>query len=399
MFSPRRLHVLTKSSESISILAVVAIGYAVTLIGSLVGATLEYSPLEAVVAVLLGLIYLALLLFGDSTLTRYRSQEAKLLYFSLLIILVIGIQLLLIGPGMWLISLPIVGTAVEHVSSQRRWPIYLASVGALPLALGIRTGDWNNALSSLLLLMPAVLFVVVITQLRLNERKARREAEQLSGQLEAAHDQLATYAMQVEDLATTKERNRLAREIHDNLGHYLTIVHVQLEASRAMLKHDPDQALDALNKAQKLAQEGLATVRRSVAALRESPVGNRSLADALEALLEDTRNTGIVADLITQGSQRSLDAKKKLALYRIVQEALTNVSKHARASRVDVTLDFRQGDAVRLLVTDNGVGAIVNFDAGFGLIGMRERIQLLDGDLHIEASPGRGFTIEMVVPD
>lgn len=395
--SPPRPSALWRS-EYISIVAVVAIGYAVTLIGSLVGATLEYSPIQAAAAIVLGLVYLALLVFGDSYFTRYPAQWVKPSYFVLLFILLAAIHFLLIGPGMWLIPLPVVGTAVEHVTSRWRWPIYLVTVGALPLTLGVRTGDWNNALSSLLLLLPAVLFVVVISQLRFSERKARRDAESLTRELAAANDKLASYAVQVEELATTKERNRLAREIHDNLGHYLTVVHVQLEASRTMLQHDPEQALDAMNKAQKLTQEGLATVRRSVATLRESPVDSRPLVVALETLLEETRTTGIVTQMNVHGTEQTLDAKMKLALYRVVQEALTNVSKHARASRVDVNLDFQQESAISLEVKDNGVGTDLEKTDGFGLIGMRERIHHLDGDLHVETGPGKGFALEIVVP-
>jgi signal transduction histidine kinase len=190
----------------------------------------------------------------------------------------------------------------------------------------------------------------------------------------------------------------LAREIHDNLGHYLTVVHVQLEAARAVMSENPERALDALNKAQKLTQEGLSTVRRSVASLRESPVDNRPLVEAIGTLLGETRSAGIVAELDVQGTRRTLELKTNLTLYRIVQEALTNVRKHARASRVDVNLDYQDHGSVRLVVKDNGVGTAGIGNDGFGLVGMRERVQLLGGELRIETGPGQGFSLEAVVP-
>lgn len=376
---------------------VVAIGYAVTFVGFLLDASLPVALAGIVVAVLLGIVYVFLLSRADDFFVRFPSSWGKLAYFSIQLILVIAVQFILVGPGTWLIPLPLVGVAVERVSPRGRWPIYLAIILGLTLSVGIRTGDWDSAINTPLLLTAALLFVVVITQLQVNERQARQRAEELSAQLEAVHDQLAAYAIQAEELATTKERNRLAREIHDNLGHYLTVINVQLEAAKAVRAHEPERALDALNKAQQSTQEGLVAVRQSVAALRESPVANRSLPDALDELLDETRSAGIVADFAVLGKQRKLDAKTRLALYRVAQEGLTNVRRHARASRVDVTLDYQEPERARLVMEDNGVGA-VDTVGGFGLIGIQERVQLLGGDAHFETSSGKGFRLEVVVP-
>ena len=213
--------------------------------------------------------------------------------------------------------------------------------------------------------------------MRLNEQQARERAEQLTAELEEANVQLAAYATQAEELAMTQERNRLAREIHDNLGHYLTIVNVQIEAARVVMESDPDRALDAMNKAQELTQKGLARVRESVAALRESPVSNRPLGEAIASLVKEAQSSGIVTEFKVTGEPLTLEHKVALALYRAAQEGLTNVRKHARASRVDVLLDY-QPDQVRLEVRDNGVGA-AETAGGFGLLGIRERMQLLGG--------------------
>jgi signal transduction histidine kinase len=242
----------------------------------------------------------------------------------------------------------------------------------------------------------AVAFVAVFSQLRLNEQRAREHAEALMAALEKANTQLAAYATQAEDLAMTQERNRVAREIHDNLGHTLTIVNVQIEAAKVVMASDLDRAVDALDKAQAVTQDGLARVRESVASLRESPVSNRPLTKAILSLVEEAQRTGIVAEFEVAGDPRALESKVALALYRAAQEALTNVRRHARASRVDVLLDYQPAE-VRLQVKDNGVGA-AEPGGGFGLLGIRERMQLLDGRLEISTSLGQGFCLTASVP-
>jgi signal transduction histidine kinase len=232
--------------------------------------------------------------------------------------------------------------------------------------------------------------------MRLNEQQARERAEQLMAELEDANAQLAAYATQAEELAMTQERNRLAREIHDNLGHTLTIVNVQIEAAKVMMDSDPGRALDAMNKAQELTQKGLNRVRESVTALRESPVSNRPLAEAIASLVKEAQSTGLVTEFKVAGEPQALENKVALALYRAAQEGLTNVCRHARASRVDVLLDF-QPDEVRLEVRDNGVGA-AETTGGFGLLGIRERVQLLGGRLEINTGVGKGFCLAASVP-
>src|SRR5947207_15635523 len=137
----------------------------------------------------------------------------------------------------------------------------------LPLMLRSR---WVDAVAVALTYGTGIVFVVVFTRLAASEREARAG-------LEEANRRMREHAAQVEELATTKERNRLAREIHDSLGHYLTVVNVQIGAAQAIMAHDKPRALDHLTKAQTLTQEGLAEVRRSVAALRASPTESRPL--------------------------------------------------------------------------------------------------------------------------
>lgn len=239
----------------------------------------------------------------------------------------------------------------------------------------------------------AATFVVVFSRLALRERLARASVERLAAEVERANGRLRKYAAQVEELATAKERNRIAREIHDGLGHRLTAINVQVEAARAVLaRDDVARALVCLERAQSLAHEGLEEVRRSVAVLRVP------LRDAIAALVDDCRASGLDVALTVLGPARMLSPRVESSLYRAAQEALTNVQRHARATRVVVTLTV-DADDVALVVSDNGVGARGPPEGdGFGLLGLRERVRLLGGHLSIRTAPLQGFTIELRVP-
>ncbi len=318
--------------------------------------------------------------------------------FIVPITLVLIVQIILGANGTWLLSLPIVSIAVERLRPIWRWPVYVSAILGLALPLWLITGNIGAAVAPTLMFMPGILFVVAFTEARLGEQRAREEAEELTVQLEKANHQLANYAVQAEELATIQERNRLAREIHDNLGHYLTVVNVQIEAARAVMAQEPERAQAALAKAQKLTKDGLTAVRQSVTALRESPIDNRTLIDAIGSLVQEIRSSGLVVEFEVLGERRSLDSQTKLTLYRVAQEGLTNVRKHAHASRVDVALDYSLPQTVRLSIKDNGVGKSAASGDGFGLIGMRERVHQLGGRLEIESGAGKGFQLETAVP-
>lgn len=212
--------------------------------------------------------------------------------------------------------------------------------------------------------LSGAVFAIIIGRLIVSEREA--------------HRQVRRYAAEVEELATTRERNRIAREIHDSVGHYLTVVNVQIEAARAT------KSPEHLDRAQEHAREGLAALRKSVAMLRTGE--QRPLVAALRELTE----------LTVVGAPRPLTPAVEFTLFRAAQEALTNVARHASATAASCTLRYGERD-VTLTVADDGVGA-VSTDGGFGLVGMRERAHLVGGTVDIATAPGRGFTIEVRVP-
>ncbi len=344
----------------------------------------------------LGVVYMFLGLNNRVILNRLPAGWSDLLFFSVQCSLVfLHGQLLGIG-GNFLIGLPLVWVATARLKFWPRLVVCAALVAAVVLPIGLRYDLWSDALINGVAVSGLILFVAVFAHMRLREQQARERSEQLTVELEEANIQLAAYATQAEELAMTQERNRLAREIHDNLGHTLTIVNMQIEAAKAVMDSDPDRALDAINKAQEMAKKGLTDVRESVAALRESPVSNRPLSEAIASLVKEAESSGIVTEFKVSGEPHALESKVALALYRAAQEGLTNVRRHARASRVDVLLDFQPSE-VCLQVRDNGVGASETA-GGFGLLGIRERMNLLGGRLEIDTGTGKGFRLTVSVP-
>jgi signal transduction histidine kinase len=198
--------------------------------------------------------------------------------------------------------------------------------------------------------------------------------------------------------AILAERNRMAREIHDTLSQGLGAISVQLELARVHADGLSTPIRNHLATAHKFARAALAEARESIWNMRSQVLEQRDLAAALESILRQmTEGTGVDFSMRVDGDRRRLPPVVENNLLRIGQEAITNATKHAHPSRIDVRLAF-EGRAVRLEVRDDGVG----FDPdaqrdresrSFGLVGMRERVELLGGGLSIESAPGRGTSV------
>jgi signal transduction histidine kinase len=352
---------------------------------------------RSVLVLALGVVFVLLGLRGYELTWRIHPLVGPLAYFVVESALAGVIIYLSEAAGlMALLVLPITSQAAGDMP--RRWTVAVSALALAALAVPVGLiADWIAALGAAASLLVGVVFTVVFTEIAASEARARREVERLAVELREANQRLRAYAAQAEAVATIKERNRLAREIHDTLGHHLTAVNVQLEAARAVLDADPDRARQAVENAQSMTKKGLAEVRSSVAALRASPMERRSLPEAVGALVEGLDASGLLAEFELLGEPRELPPEAKLALYRAAQEGLTNVRRHARASWAQVQLDYEEPARVRLTVEDNGVGS-ASADGGFGLLGVRERIRLLDGEMRTETAPRKGFTLVVEVP-
>ncbi len=262
--------------------------------------------------------------------------------------------------------------------------LLLAILGAFALRVSI------SVALPLVLGMPAgFIFIIAFTRLARREQQARQ-------QLEVANQQLTEYAAQVGQLATMRERNRLAREVHDSLGHYLTVINVQLEVVTKLLDSNPNKALKAAKRATELASEGLSEVRRSMAALRPSPLDDRPLPDVLKSLIDTAREAGLIVTFEQSGLLRTITPEVETVIYRATQEALTNVRKHAHASSAHIRLTYA-ATTVQLSIRDNGVGR-QHDENNVGLTALRERVAALNGSVIAQNHPEGGFQIEVTLP-
>ena len=270
-------------------------------------------------------------------------------------------------------------------------PLPAAAVVAAAVPLVHIGMSWGDGLRNGLGMFAAAAFTAVVTELLRREQRARVDLADANGRLRG-------YAAQAEELATTQERNRVARDIHDGLGHHLTVVQMQVQAARAVLPSDPAKADAALARAQQQATEALAEVRRSVAALRE-PRTMPPLGTALTALAADTSAAGVQTELQVTGIVRALPPDVEESLFRAAQEGLTNVRKHAAAGRARLLLAYGDDGTVSLEVGDDGVGTAGAVEgAGFGILGVRERAARLGGFVDVVSDPGRGTTVRVAVP-
>jgi signal transduction histidine kinase len=247
---------------------------------------------------------------------------------------------------------------------------------------------------SYLLFAIAVVLVTAIAQLVRRERTSRERAERLLRDLGASHRQLVESQGRVAELATIEERNRLARDIHDSLGHYLTVISVQLEKAQLLVAEDPVAVSAAVANAKRLADQALADVRQSVGALRrdEAPF---LLEPTLRGMVADLRVLPLDLSLRITGNEQQYSRQQLLALYRAVQEGLTNVQRHARASQARVVVELTEA-AASVTVDDDGVGPPDG--PGVGLRGVRERLELVSGRLVLTTAPGGGTRMSVTIP-
>lgn len=200
------------------------------------------------------------------------------------------------------------------------------------------------------------------------------------------------------EVGAVEERNRLAREIHDTLAQGLTAVSLQLESADALLEAGVDLARirQMVQQALALTRANLEEARRSVLDLRTAPLAGRTLAEALVLLAEEA---SLPVDFFVTGSNQPLSPRIETGLYRIAQEALNNACRHSQASQITMTLVVTP-QTVTLTVEDDGQGFDLNdvSDNRFGLVGLNERVKLLNGRFHIESSPNQGTRIEAQLP-
>ena len=324
---------------------------------------------------------LTLLLIWDDR--RVRSTTVRhfcyaLTGLALLALIALGANL----TGFIIVGFLLSGTAMASLSPRSGY-LWILLFGAITLLYTMLIWPGNiQALLSALGILAGYLFMGATIDAQRKAERAEAEAQSLLARLQEAHAQLQQSAQQAEALAVAEERNRLAREVHDTLGHRLTVAAVQLEGAQRLIARDPARAAQMVATVRTQVVEGLTELRRTVAALRAPVSVELNLFVALRQLVRDFEAaTGIQVELQLPTTPPGLTPAQRQVFYRVAQEALTNVQRHAGAARVQVAL-LRAGDgAVRLTIDDDGDGLPSTPAPGFGLRGMTERAQQIGAAL------------------
>jgi signal transduction histidine kinase len=221
---------------------------------------------------------------------------------------------------------------------------------------------------------------------------------------DAATERAARLEHEREDqarIAVAEERARIARELHDVVGHSVSVMTVQASGVRRLLRDDQEREREALLIVERTGREALAEMRRMVGVLRrpeEAPtLAPQPSLEHLDRLVEQTRESGLPVELRVQGEAVELPAGVDLTAYRLVQEGLTNALKHARATRAEVLVSYGDGQ-IELVVSDDGRGVGNGDGGGHGLVGMRERVTVYGGELDAGPQPGGGYRLRAKLP-
>lgn len=237
-----------------------------------------------------------------------------------------------------------------------------------------------------------ILFMIVQILVQMSEKE---QILRLNEELRDANQKLERYALDAERMAETRERNRLAREIHDTLGHSLTGIISGLEACIMLMDAAPEATKEQMRAIVQIAREGITDVRQSVKALRPDALESMTLGNALEKSVDDMRrSTGVSIDYECLAELSGMGQDEEEVVYRIVQESTTNAIRHGKADHIRIRIT-KEDNVLRIRVSDNGRGS-KEVKEGFGLHHMRERLQMLGGTLSYDGSDG--FVIDAALP-
>lgn len=258
---------------------------------------------------------------------------------------------------------------------------------------------WVDGLRDLAVYASGYLLLGVIVNSLSQARLVQRQNTRLVAELQAKNHQLEDYARQVETLAAAEERNRLAREVHDTLGHHLTASAVQLEAMQRLATSDPERVAEMAGAVRSQVREALQELRQTVGRLREPLEIELSLPNALRRLADSFQEaTGLPVHLQLPQSICPVTAAQRLALYRAAQEGLTNIQRHAQARHAWLRLECPPG-SIMLFVEDDGRGfSDVENEHGYGLRGLKERASQLGGEVNLGPRSEGGAVLKITLP-
>ncbi|EOC99556.1 two-component sensor histidine kinase [Caldisalinibacter kiritimatiensis] len=238
------------------------------------------------------------------------------------------------------------------------------------------------------------IFVLVVINFAQYFREQKLKKDLLYDELLDTHKKLKEYAQKIEELTILEERNRIARDIHDTLGHMMTGIIMELEMASHIIDKDTGKAKKLLKASKTSAREGLSKIRQVVETLKPDKQISKGIDSIKELIDEFSQKTGVDIDLNIIGSIKKLTPTVSVTLYRVVQESLTNAVRHGKATKIIVNISLTK-EKIEFQIKDNGIGD-KDIKLGFGLKGMTERVRALHGE--IEFKVGDGFIVRGYIP-
>jgi signal transduction histidine kinase len=345
---------------------------------------------------------LAYVLVIAGSVSLYWRRRAPIVMLAFVTAVLVTMYLREYGAFLSVLGLPALYAVACHEEHRRRgwWAIGISStclvVAACVSVLDRPEGfDFITLVSMVGFLAGAVAAGVIIR----NRERIFVDTERRAAQAEA--DRLAEA-----ERAVVRERSRIAREMHDVVAHSMSVIAVQAAAGREVVHSNPDKAAEVFERIETVGREALAELRRMLGVLRETGDEETALTPQpgiadIAAAVEQSSKSGVTTTLVVDDRQRPLAPGVELAAYRIVQEALTNVRKHAGAAASATVHITYEPQALVIEVSDDGRGAVTSLShsgGGHGLIGMRERVEIYGGELTSGPRPGGGFVVRAELP-
>ncbi len=238
--------------------------------------------------------------------------------------------------------------------------------------------------------------ITIYKNLLEENNKKNIELQRVNEELSLMNEQLKKSALTVEELAVEKERNRIARDVHDTLGHTMAVLITLLNVSSITCRNDPGKTHEQLKEATAIAKEGLKELRRSISGIKNEKLEQNSLLDSLKEMIKQFEKSGIKVDLIIEGISQNFEVENKDTVFRLCQEALTNSLRHGKAEQATIIIKLTDGH-LKILITDDGIGC-TEIQKGYGLTGMEQRITDAGGTVSFGSDGEKGFNIYADIP-
>lgn len=276
--------------------------------------------------------------------------------------------------------------------------VYTASAFYIYAGKNGVTGLMDSIVTLFLSYSVPIAFVIIMSYLVKVQVREKEKLAHMNTELEQAYKKLIENSDIARKLTLEQERARMAGEIHDTLAHTLTNLIVQLEACKKLASMDPSRLPAELEKAQELSRSGFNDVKRTIKALRPLAMEDKSFFASITSIIEDTmKNTNVHITFNNSLPQDlKLGSQIEIAMFRVIQESITNSIRHGLAGEIEITIK-QENNKLHLYIDDNGKGC-TNIKKGYGMQGMRERIESLNGSVSFSGSLGKGFKTTVSIP-